>query len=637
MKKKTSKNKAFTIVELLAVIVVLAVVLAIAVPRIMKSVEESNKASFKLTGENLMKEAMNQHIQEGMLGEKEYTIENKRFVGNSLKVTGNLPNNGFIFINDKSKVAFALSNDKYCLKKNIYFDDIEITNDIIDCELDTAIPSRCFQVFDISDTETEITGYLIDCPRDVVIPSILNGKTVTSIGEYAFGSHSTTGWYKEEPGKVAYNGSVNSNLDIEGKVAATYNPYEPDFFPINSVVFPDTIVTIKTGAFNGNLIESVIIPNSVVTIGESAFEGNRMTYVSIPNSVTSLGSRAFLGNNLRTYDIGTGLTWIPNYVFAFNPIEIIKIPDNITEVDYEAFYAISSVEELIVGTGLDSLNFISHSMKYSFKKVIINTEHVPSGTGARAETVILGDNVKSIGDDYNSSGTTVFGTDVKKVTFGNSLETINVWAFWRCNIEEVILPNSLTFIGDYAFNGNKLTSVNLPNRLVTIGKYAFTSNLLTSITIPNSVTTIRDGAFSSNRFTSVTVPGNNVTMGKGVFQGNQITNITFSPNRTTIPDSTFYGNSLTSIIIPEGITTIGVSAFFENQLVSVVLPSTLNSLGHITFSSNQITSVTIPANVGMYYTTSISENFYTAYVSTYGKQAGTYTAPSQEGVWTKQP
>ena len=642
MKKKTFKNRAFTIVELLAVIVVLAVVLVIAVPRIMKSVEESNKSAFKITGENLMKEALNQHIQEGMLGEKEYIIEDKEFVGKSLNIIGNLPNNGTIFINDKSKVAFALSNEKYCLKKSIYFDDIEITNDIIDCEIDNAVPSRCFMTEDLSETEIEVTGYLIDCPRDVVIPSIINGKTVTSIGEFAFGTHTSVIWYKEEQGNVAYNGYVNSKLDIEDKVAVGHGPIDMDFFPINSVVLPNTIITIKEAAFQGNLIESVIIPNSVVTIGDSAFERNRLTYISIPNSVTSIGYRTFLGNNLRSYDIGTGLKWIPNHSFAFNSLEIIKIPDNITDVDDEAFYAVYDVKELIVGNGLSGSSaywFLRSSVQHDLIKVTLNTEDIPSFDYAgNIETVILGDNVKNIGDYFNFYGTRAFGSSVKEVVFGSNLESIQRDAFRGCKLEEINLPNSLTFIGEYAFNGNRLTTVSLPNQLDRIEKDAFSSNLLTSITIPDSVQYIGEYAFGNNQLTSITFPKSHVGMGPAVYSKNQITNVVFPPNRTVIPERTFSGNSLTSINIPEGVTTIGWAVFYENQLTSIVLPNSLGYLGFVAFGINQLTSVTIPANVTMDGgNREISQTFYNAYVYQNGKQAGTYTAPNQEGTWTKQP
>lgn len=51
------KKKGFTLVELLAVIVILALILAIAVPTISSLIEESRKNSFKATGDMLVSAA----------------------------------------------------------------------------------------------------------------------------------------------------------------------------------------------------------------------------------------------------------------------------------------------------------------------------------------------------------------------------------------------------------------------------------------------------------------------------------------------------------------------------------------------------------------------------------------------------
>lgn len=49
------KNKAFTLIELLAVIVVLAIILSIAVPRVLNVIKETEKQGFILGSEMIVK------------------------------------------------------------------------------------------------------------------------------------------------------------------------------------------------------------------------------------------------------------------------------------------------------------------------------------------------------------------------------------------------------------------------------------------------------------------------------------------------------------------------------------------------------------------------------------------------------
>lgn len=53
--KKSKNKKGFTLVELLTVIVILAIILVIAVPRIQNVVEKAKKESLKITGELLIR------------------------------------------------------------------------------------------------------------------------------------------------------------------------------------------------------------------------------------------------------------------------------------------------------------------------------------------------------------------------------------------------------------------------------------------------------------------------------------------------------------------------------------------------------------------------------------------------------
>lgn len=76
-------KKGFTLIELLSVIIVLALILIIAVPRILNVVEETEKETFRITGENLVRQARDRTSIDSMGNPsfKTYTIEEGEFVG----------------------------------------------------------------------------------------------------------------------------------------------------------------------------------------------------------------------------------------------------------------------------------------------------------------------------------------------------------------------------------------------------------------------------------------------------------------------------------------------------------------------------------------------------------------------------
>ena len=62
------KNKGFTLVELLAVIVVLSIIMVIVIPNIMKSLESSRKGTFKVYAQRVMTKAEEKYQSDQFLG-----------------------------------------------------------------------------------------------------------------------------------------------------------------------------------------------------------------------------------------------------------------------------------------------------------------------------------------------------------------------------------------------------------------------------------------------------------------------------------------------------------------------------------------------------------------------------------------
>lgn len=94
-------NKGFTIIELLAVLIVLSIILVIAVPRVLNIIETSKKKSFEVSANKLIKEAAKEFAKDNL--EKEYIITNGSFEGNKLDVKGDMPLSGTINILEDGK------------------------------------------------------------------------------------------------------------------------------------------------------------------------------------------------------------------------------------------------------------------------------------------------------------------------------------------------------------------------------------------------------------------------------------------------------------------------------------------------------------------------------------------------------
>jgi hypothetical protein len=180
----------------------------------------------------------------------------------------------------------------------------------------------------VYDGTAETTAFVVgDIPSSYAqyntdITQLYLGNGVTSVGDYAF------------------SGSF----------------YSPN--SLTSVVIPNSVTSIGSGAFEYSSLTSVTIGNSVTSIGDSAFIGNSLTSVTIPNSVTTIGGYAFADNSpLTSLTIGNSVTSIGSYAFRLNSLTSVTIPNSVTSIGSYAFYISSSlatVNCLITKTIIDA-------------------------------------------------------------------------------------------------------------------------------------------------------------------------------------------------------------------------------------------------------------------------------------------
>ena len=121
--------------------------------------------------------------------------------------------------------------------------------------------------YEIKDGTVTITGCDIKASGELIIPAIIEGKTVTSIGNEAFRD------CKSLTSITIGNGvtSIGGNAFL--------------FCSLTSITIPDSVTSIEGGAFLGcTSLTSITIPDSVTSIGRKAFY-----------ACTSLTAVTFLG------------------------------------------------------------------------------------------------------------------------------------------------------------------------------------------------------------------------------------------------------------------------------------------------------------------------------------------------------
>ena len=353
------KKRGFTLVELLAVIVILAVILIIAMPKISDVIKNSKEASLETTAKLIASQAEKKYTENQILdGSSVIKCSDVAKISNadyeSCNITFDSKGNAKVTIVGKGKfeglqvVDGTKDSAKASVKKDVvetaakYFSYEEVEGGISitgyqvgtvsNVEVKDANMCKSYLQSKFEFTEGQATtlcttnqavdgvtlqqavskGYILSSDyetaglkvtyengggTDVVIPSQIDGKTVVAIGEGAFTTRGVI------PTLTAYNNdykvgllSNNSNNKYEIKQLAIGGGTHTAGLGITSVVIPNTVIEIGKGSFYDNKLTNVIIPGSVTSIGDAAFANNQITSITFPDTPITLGCDAFEGN-----------------------------------------------------------------------------------------------------------------------------------------------------------------------------------------------------------------------------------------------------------------------------------------------------------------------------------------------------
>ena len=128
------KNKAFTLVELLAVIIILGLLAIIIIPKTQKTISDSKKNTYEVSANSLSNEATSyflaQKAKTSEFNECEYDFTNNNNTCMGFDFKGKKPDSGILKIDNRGNVKFAVKFGDYCYKK------IKSSSEIITNEYD---------------------------------------------------------------------------------------------------------------------------------------------------------------------------------------------------------------------------------------------------------------------------------------------------------------------------------------------------------------------------------------------------------------------------------------------------------------------------------------------------------------------
>lgn len=240
--------------------------------------------------------------------------------------------------------------------------------------------------------------------QDVYVPRMLDGYTVTEIGDYAFSDE-----------------SIFSATDI----------------PSGDLLGDEVVI---------------VLPDTVTVIGKQAFFWTKITACNIPASVQKIGAGAFAGcKKINYFSVDSGnpvYTTIDGVLYNKPEKELVAYPTKLLDEIVQASEPVISIPNGIASIG-----------DFAFYDAINNKNNKSFYTTLSFSTV---SSVKRIGSyaffdchfqslDLEAMSAKLASEEAFRIDISTALEEIGDYAFCNSDIYLINLPDTLKSIGDYAF------------------------------------------------------------------------------------------------------------------------------------------------------------------------------------------
>ena len=280
------KNKGFTLVELLAVIAILAIFVIIALPNVLKMFNQAKKDTFLTEAKTIYKEISKKYISETMRGNKISIISNDN---NKLELESNDLKYKVKLKNDGSIKKFEVSNGNYCISGKF--------NNLSDLTTDKIIEGKCEETspknFSTDDWET-----IIDAIREEN-DGVYNVGDTKEIDLGSYGKHTLRIANKSTPSECSNTNFSQSACGFVLEFVDIITLHKMNDTAINVGGWPATSMRtfVNNDIYNAmpDKVKNAIIDTTVVsghgsTSGETNFTSTDKLYLLSTAEVWAQGS-----------------------------------------------------------------------------------------------------------------------------------------------------------------------------------------------------------------------------------------------------------------------------------------------------------------------------------------------------------
>lgn len=381
---------------------------------------------------------------------------------------------------------------------------------------------------------------------------------------------------------------------------------EPD--PKLSVILPQSLTTIKKGAFQSTWMELLFIPANVSEIEEGAFDpsvhlkievspdneyfevcnnllidkkrkrvlhamGNR---IKIPDGIMEIADYALYNVTAKRIVIPEGVTRVGMKNISLHTTRKISLPSTLKDISGDSFWG-SVVEPPMIE--------ISTGMGEILKEKLSDSNYYLSNFFQNRKNSVIYDSsdLLQISDD----GKTVLGVydqSISAIVIPYGIEVIGERAFGYCGfLREVVLPQTIKHIERCAFDKCKyLHYINLPLQLTEISDFVFSDcEFLESIDIPSGVERIDDFAFSGcSSLKRIKLPEGIKSIGDRSFsECNSLTSIKIPGSIKNLDKGSFYHcKRLKEIDLDEGVESVDCPFWGCTAVKTITIPNSLKTM-----------------------------------------------------------
>ena len=506
-----------------------------------------------------------------------------------------------------------------------------------------------FTYVTLDDGTIEIRSYT-GKRRYITVPEEIEGKAVSSIGEFAFKGETRLREVRL-PSRLrrirtgAFAGCTNLyKIDIPASVTEIGASAFSNAVRLGTLAIPadSNLISIGDNAFaNCTKLRRVDLPASLKSVNGSAFFGTasnmeinvapknkhfvsidgvlfnytksmivaypagRTAAYTVPENVRYIGSCAFAYTKASSVDLGS-VTEIGGSAFAVSSLSAVVIPDTVISMGEYAFQSSAYLSSVKIGNGLRSISKEAFEYCSNLSEITI-----PAGIESIGGAAFKSAGLRKLIFENNSKLTVIsyaafYGCPLTSVNFPDSLMNIGGGAFFKCSLSSISFGegSSLQIIGAEAFRYAPLATVAFPANIRMIGDYAFADTAIAgSVTIPASLESLGGGAFGAcHALTEIKVESGNKIYadidgvvytkdGKTAVAypaGNPAENYTVLDGTQKIGVAAFYGSwNLRGVAVPAGVDEFYEYAFFDCEKVyGYSLPDTLETVGPYSMAKN---------------------------------------------------